>query len=263
MRSRCALPSPARRLAATTRRWPRSGRRGGEGGLLAFAPVSVYTLIDSPVLAGENFRDLELGPRRRPSGSASPPTAPPRSAVPPARLAAYRRLPGEALALFGAPPLPRLPLPLALSDRSTTSASSTTSRATTAERAHVHRRAAAARGDAAAARVRPLLERQVPPPRGARHARLQQPHEGRAALGLRGADQLPRRRPADRAQRHPDAREDPRVPRLDRRQPGSRTGPAGAGARWSTPRSRRRSSPTRPDAWTPAARGPTTTTRRC
>ncbi len=80
-----ALPAPERR-----------------DGALVFPPTSLYTLIDSPVLAGEIFRTLEVGPPEAPARLSL--AADRRSAleIPAARIAAYRRLPAEAYALFGA-----------------------------------------------------------------------------------------------------------------------------------------------------------------
>ncbi len=73
-----------------------------QGGTVTFAPTSLYTLIDAPVLAGEIFRTLELGPPEAPTRISI--AADQRSAleIPEARIAAYRRVPGEAAALFGA-----------------------------------------------------------------------------------------------------------------------------------------------------------------
>jgi predicted metalloprotease with PDZ domain len=75
---------------------------GKAQGVVSFAPASLYALIDSPVLAGEIFRTLDVGPREAPARIAI--AADRRSALdlPAARLAAYRRLPAEAYALFGA-----------------------------------------------------------------------------------------------------------------------------------------------------------------
>ena len=73
---------------------------GKEG--MAFAPTPLYTLLDSPVLAGEIFRTFELGYPEAPvrlSVAADQRSA---LAVPESRIAAYRRVPAEALALFGA-----------------------------------------------------------------------------------------------------------------------------------------------------------------
>ena len=70
-------------------------------GSLVFSPVSLYTLIDSPVLAGDRFRTevIEIGDRpARLSVAADRASA---LEIPADRLAAFRRLPGEARALFG------------------------------------------------------------------------------------------------------------------------------------------------------------------
>ncbi|MEA2604113.1 MAG: hypothetical protein QOF89_5105 [Acidobacteriota bacterium] len=75
---------------------------GTKEGTVTFAPATLYTLIDSPVLAGEIFRVLEVGPPEAPARISI--AADQRSAleIPEARIAAYRRLPAEAEALFGA-----------------------------------------------------------------------------------------------------------------------------------------------------------------
>jgi predicted metalloprotease with PDZ domain len=72
---------------------------GKTGDAVTFAPTTLYTLIDSPVLAGEIFRTLEVGPSARISLAADQRSA---LEIPEARIAAYRRLPAEAEALFGA-----------------------------------------------------------------------------------------------------------------------------------------------------------------
>ena len=71
-------------------------------GAVSFAPTSLYTLIDSPVLAGEIFRTLEFGSPEAPARISI--AADQRAAleIPETRVAAYRRLPAEAEALFGA-----------------------------------------------------------------------------------------------------------------------------------------------------------------
>jgi predicted metalloprotease with PDZ domain len=81
------------------------GTRPGEPPrTLTFAPTTLYTLLDSPLLAGDVFRTVEIA-----GGGGAPPVrlslAADRRAsleVPAARIAAYRRLPAEAEALFGA-----------------------------------------------------------------------------------------------------------------------------------------------------------------
>lgn len=78
--------------------------QGGSGadGVVTFAPVSLYTLIDSPLLAGDIFRTLELGPAEAPVRLSM--AADQRSAleIPEDQVAGLRRLTAEALALFGA-----------------------------------------------------------------------------------------------------------------------------------------------------------------
>jgi predicted metalloprotease with PDZ domain len=71
-------------------------------GALAFASTSLYTLIDSPVLAGEIFETVNLGPPEAPVHLSIAADRRSALAVSPERLAAYRRVPAEALALFGA-----------------------------------------------------------------------------------------------------------------------------------------------------------------
>lgn len=74
----------------------------GKDGELAFAPTSLYTLIDSPVLAGEIFQTLDLGPPEAPVHLSMAADRRSSLAIPEERLAAYRRVPAEAMALFGA-----------------------------------------------------------------------------------------------------------------------------------------------------------------
>ncbi len=71
-------------------------------GAVTFAPTTLYTLIDSPVLAGEIFETLKLGPPEAPVHLSMAADQRASLAVPEARLAAYRRVPAEALALYGA-----------------------------------------------------------------------------------------------------------------------------------------------------------------
>ncbi|HZF10337.1 MAG TPA: M61 family peptidase [Thermoanaerobaculia bacterium] len=73
----------------------------GADGALAFAPASLYTLIDSPVLAGEIFRTIEIGPAEAPVRISLAADRRSALAIPEARLAALKRVPAEALALFG------------------------------------------------------------------------------------------------------------------------------------------------------------------
>jgi predicted metalloprotease with PDZ domain len=78
-------------------------RRGGGGPRFDFEPVSLTTLVDSPVLAGRFLRTVELTPGQ------SPPMyldiacdGPDGLAIDDAQVAAYRRLAREAKSLFGA-----------------------------------------------------------------------------------------------------------------------------------------------------------------
>ena len=74
----------------------------GKDGAVAFAPTTLYTLIDSPVLAGEIFETLEMGPPEAPVYLSMAADQRASLAVSEERLAAYRRVPAEALALYGA-----------------------------------------------------------------------------------------------------------------------------------------------------------------
>jgi predicted metalloprotease with PDZ domain len=73
-----------------------------QDGSLSFAPTDLYTLLDAPVLAGEIFRTIELGPPEAPVRLSLAADRRSALAVPEERIAAYRRVPAEALALFGA-----------------------------------------------------------------------------------------------------------------------------------------------------------------
>jgi predicted metalloprotease with PDZ domain len=79
-----------------------AGKTAEKDGALTFAPASLYTLIDSPVLAGEIFQTLELGPPEAPVRLSMAADRRSSLALSEERLAAYRRVPAEALALFGA-----------------------------------------------------------------------------------------------------------------------------------------------------------------
>jgi len=86
-------------------------------GTIAFAPVSLVTLIDSPVLAGAHFRTVDLTPGEKPghwlhlAGDSAVSVE-----IPPEEVARYRRLVAEALALFGARHYGEYHFLLALSD---------------------------------------------------------------------------------------------------------------------------------------------------
>jgi predicted metalloprotease with PDZ domain len=67
-------------------------------GTVTFAPATLYNLLDAPVLAGDYFRTIEIGPAERMSLAADRRSS---LAMTDERIAGYRRLPGEAQALFG------------------------------------------------------------------------------------------------------------------------------------------------------------------
>jgi len=98
---------PARAVAAASRASSSaaaSGRDslGDAGDSIVFAPVSLVTLIDSPVLAGAHFKTVDLTPGQTPGHwlhIAGDSAASVRISEDDA--AAYRRLVAEALALFG------------------------------------------------------------------------------------------------------------------------------------------------------------------
>jgi predicted metalloprotease with PDZ domain len=74
----------------------------GKEGAVAFASTNLDTLIDSPVLAGEFFQTLDLGPPEAPVHLSMAADRRSSLAISEERLAAYRRVPAEAMALFGA-----------------------------------------------------------------------------------------------------------------------------------------------------------------
>ncbi len=72
------------------------------GDTVDFAPASLTALVDSPVLAGEHFRTFEIEPGEAPVRLSLAADAAADLEVPEARLAALRRVVGEAQELFGA-----------------------------------------------------------------------------------------------------------------------------------------------------------------
>jgi len=113
-------------LVRPTLRLPSGWRWGGalsgrtvRPGEIAFEPVSLALLIDTPIVIGAHYRRIEL------AGTADglPPHVMDLVAdsewaleIPPPRLSAYRQLVREARALFGAMPYPRYHFLVALSD---------------------------------------------------------------------------------------------------------------------------------------------------
>ncbi|MEX0878855.1 MAG: PDZ domain-containing protein [Thermoanaerobaculia bacterium] len=87
------------------------------GDTLAFAPVSLVTLIDSPVLAGAHFRTVDLTPGQKPghwlhiAGESAASVN-----IAPEDVVHHQRLVAEALALFGARHYDNYHFLLALSD---------------------------------------------------------------------------------------------------------------------------------------------------
>jgi predicted metalloprotease with PDZ domain len=79
-----------------------SAERSG-GDTLVLPPVSLYTLIDSPILAGEYFRSVTLTSGAAGTRVSIAADAPGDLAVSDATLAGLRRLAPEAVALFGPP----------------------------------------------------------------------------------------------------------------------------------------------------------------
>jgi predicted metalloprotease with PDZ domain len=73
-----------------------------KAGALTFAPTTLYTLLDSPVLAGDLFKTFDFGPPEAPVHLSVAADRGSALVIPEARLAAYKRVPAEALALFGA-----------------------------------------------------------------------------------------------------------------------------------------------------------------
>jgi predicted metalloprotease with PDZ domain len=105
-----ALPLDRAGRADPSDRSGRAGRAAGEpaaaspSDTLSFAATTLYTLLDSPLLAGDVFRTIELADALGAAPVRISVAANRRASldVPAARIAAYQRLPAEAAALFGA-----------------------------------------------------------------------------------------------------------------------------------------------------------------
>ena len=90
------------------------------GGRVAFAPVSLETLLDSPVLAGAHLREIPLGPAGEPSHALVVASETEAALEIPAGLKEkYDRLVAQAHLLFGARHYQRYRFLLALSDQVT------------------------------------------------------------------------------------------------------------------------------------------------
>ena len=122
-----ATPSPESLLVHAALRTPRGWKHGtaldverSSGSEVSFAPVSLSTLIDSPVLTGTHLRVIPLAPDITPRHelilAADEPEALQLSAE---TIASYDRLVREAASLFGAAHYRRYRFLVALSDRLT------------------------------------------------------------------------------------------------------------------------------------------------
>ena len=90
---------------------------GSSGGLVDFAPASLATLVDSPVLAGEHFRTITLSTAKPPVEVAIAGDSEPALAARPEFIAYLRKLVDEAGALFGARHYDHYTFLLTLSDQ--------------------------------------------------------------------------------------------------------------------------------------------------
>lgn len=88
--------------------------RNAGGGAVSFRPVDFETLVDSPMLAGRYFRQVQLSPKVRLNIAADTPQE--LVATPP-QLEAHRRLVDQAVKLFGAEHYDRYEFLLSISDR--------------------------------------------------------------------------------------------------------------------------------------------------
>ena len=168
-----------------------------------FDPVSLTTLVDSPLIAGVHYKQIELVPAGEMPAHYLDMVGDSEEAIAisPADISAYRKLVAEADALFGAHHYRQYHFLYTLSDRWATMGSSTTSRATTQpptapcsipSTAYARRRVASAR-------IRPFLEWQVSTARGTGHEELSGTDDRRPALGLRRTYRVSRRRAATAA----------------------------------------------------------------
>ena len=163
----------------------------------ASRPVSLETLIDSPLAAGATtaaWISARAGPAPHPAPlRGQPGGAGPRKTAPCRR---FRRLVAEAGSLFGGWPYPVTSSCSALSDHIPhgglehhESSDNRVWERTLDRRGQIRQ----PRAGLLPARDGAQLERQAPPPGRPRHRRLPAADEDRAALGLRGAHHLPRR----------------------------------------------------------------------
>jgi predicted metalloprotease with PDZ domain len=74
---------------------------GKEGDALRFKPVSLEQLVDSPVIAGAHFREVQIGPKAIPHFLEMTAETDAELELRPEQKAAYDKLVAEALALYG------------------------------------------------------------------------------------------------------------------------------------------------------------------
>ena len=208
-------------------------RESGES--LVFSPVSLVTLIDSPVLAGAHVNTVELTPGEKPghwlhiAGDSAASVE-----ITPEDVAHYKRLVAEALALFGARHYANYHFLLTLSDHIPFNGlehhESSDNR--TAERAFLDENARRVLGTLLSHEyVHSWNGKYRTPgrPRLRSHGGLSGAARHRFALGLRRAHGILRRRPR-RPKRPALARAVPREPRVARRHHGPPGGPSLAAA---------------------------------
>ncbi len=197
------------------------------GGTVQFEPTTVEQLQDSPIIAGEYFHEFPLAPDISPKHYIDVVSDQPAdSNLRPELLAEISNLVREADAAYASHHYNSVPLPAhALGRRRRRRPGARPVLGQRHRREGLLRPAPPARQRRPArARVHPLLERQVSPPLEPLPAGLPHYAAGRAALGLRGHDAVPRQR-ARRALRPQVAGAVPRPARALRRQPGQQARP--------------------------------------
>ena len=182
---------------------PRCPWRRKKPAEISFAPASLTTLMDSPVITGAYFRDIDLSPTDNETSptihiAADGPAALEPS---PAEVQHLRQLVAETGALFGARHYRRYDFLLALSDHMPPDGvehhESSDNR--TPEALFLDPDIREMHMDLLAARIHAFVERKISPPRGARHPELSGAYERRSALGLRRPDAILRSRFSPRA----------------------------------------------------------------
>ena len=153
--------------------------------------LSLYTLIDSPVISGHYFRMVRLTPPAATPAAEMDIAADSAAAIemPPNLETSYKNLVAEATTLFGATHYRDYHFLYSLSDHvahfGLEHHESDDSR--TYERTLINYDQGRLEASSAPARIRALLEWKVSPSRRTHYARLRHSHEGRVALGLRRA----------------------------------------------------------------------------